>query len=100
MAAARLPVTQTTPTTATTRSSEKRVRSFFLYRPALLIDLVCVSDVLVAEIKRIVKDSEILKYVSSYDTLEELSANLIQGGRHQMAPEEQGRPSGARDPVG
>lgn len=32
----------------------------------LLIWLVCVSDTLVAEIKRIVKESEILKYVSRH----------------------------------
>lgn len=29
----------------------------------LLTSLVCVSDALIAEIKRIVKESEILKYV-------------------------------------
>ncbi|CAN9153623.1 unnamed protein product [Alternaria alternata] len=44
---------QTTPTTATIASSGKR--------PVSNASSVCVSDALVAEIKRIVKDSEILK---------------------------------------
>ncbi|CAN9168757.1 unnamed protein product [Alternaria alternata] len=53
---------QTTPTTATIALSGKRVRDAL--RPTLPVSnasSVCVSDALVAEIKRIVKDSEILK---------------------------------------
>lgn len=69
MAAAHLPVMQTTPTTATIALSGKRVRNAL--RPTLPVSnasSVCVSDALVAEIKRIVKDSEILKYVSSNES--------------------------------
>jgi hypothetical protein len=52
----------TTQTTETTRSFEKRVCSvLFLGRWGLIV-LVCVSPAIVAELKRIVMDSEILKY--------------------------------------
>lgn len=53
-----------TPTTAMTPLFEKRARSFSpLHENYVLTLVVCVSDALVAEIKRIVKESEILKYV-------------------------------------
>jgi len=67
MAAAHLPVMQTTPTTATIALSGKRVRNALRSTlPVSNASLVCVSDALVAEIKRIVKDSEILKYVEQW----------------------------------
>jgi hypothetical protein len=52
---------RTTPTTAMTLSFAKRVSLVQKDSCAVLIRAVCVSDALVAEIKRIVKESEILK---------------------------------------
>lgn len=49
--------------TATIHSSGKRVRIQEHQCLPMLIEPVCVSDALVAEIKRIVKESEILRYV-------------------------------------
>jgi protein mago nashi len=43
----------------------------------LILVIVCVSDALVAEIKRIVKESEILKYVLGYLYSEEPTADLL-----------------------
>lgn len=56
--------------------------------------LVCVSDALVAEIKRIVKESEILKSVSILSGWQQ-TADSAKGRRHEMAAEEQRWPSGA-----
>lgn len=72
---ARWPDTPTIPTTATTASSAKRVRasrSLLLLHvrerenratnpPCLKLSIVCVSSLVVDEIKRIVKSSEIMK---------------------------------------
>jgi protein mago nashi len=46
-------------------------------RHVLILVIVCVSDALVAEIKRIVKESEILKYVLSYLYSAGLTADLL-----------------------
>jgi hypothetical protein len=59
---------------------------------------VCVSDTLLAEIKRIVKESEILKYDSPTTARHDLFAYCHQGRRYQVAAEEQGRSSRAGDP--
>lgn len=66
MVEARPPVMRTIPTTATTPSFGKRVRYVIFLVSSFTDLLVCVSDALVAEIKRIVKESEILKYVKSH----------------------------------
>jgi hypothetical protein len=57
-----------------------------------------VSDTLLAEIKRIVKESEILKYGVYAVVRDGLNAYHHQRGRHQMAAEEQGRTSRTGDP--
>lgn len=56
---------------------------------------------MVDEIKRIIKDSEILKYASQ--CLERPAAVIltcVQGGRYEVATEEQGRPTRTRDSHG
>jgi hypothetical protein len=63
MAAALQHDTRTTQITEMTLSSAKKVGCPRMAILPILICAVCVSDALVAEIKRIVKDSEILKYV-------------------------------------
>jgi hypothetical protein len=65
MDAALQPDMRTTPTTATTPSSGKRVRHREKIESPVLTYVVCVSDALVAEIKRIVKESDILKYATA-----------------------------------
>lgn len=58
-----------TRTTATTPSSAKKVsRDMYAKGEATQADwkLVCVSDALVQEVKRIIKESEILKYASTH----------------------------------
>lgn len=62
MAAARLRDMPTTQTTATIPSSGKKVWILNMLLLNIADQVVCVSDALVAEIKRIVKESEILKY--------------------------------------
>jgi len=65
MAALLRRVMPTTLTIAMTPWSEKRVceETHFLSRAWLTVT-VCVSSLMIEEIKRIIKDSEILKYVS------------------------------------
>lgn len=63
---------RTTPTIATTASSEKRVRFDFSMLPLWLpmannLATVYVSSVVIEEIKQIVKLSEIMKYVKPVD---------------------------------
>lgn len=68
MGVARLHGMPTTRTTATTPSSAKRVRELLppsLHEHRLTVS-VCVSHALVAEIKRIVKESEIMKYAATF----------------------------------
>lgn len=56
---------------------------------------VCVSSLMIDEIKRIIKDSEIVKYVVALPCPRvRIRSNALQGRRHQMAAEEQGRPTG------
>ena len=58
-----LPVMPITPTTAMTLLSAKRVSSsFYTYCSLLTAIRVCVSSLLIAEIKRIIQESEIMKY--------------------------------------
>jgi hypothetical protein len=68
MEGARLLDMRTIPTIEMIPSSEKRVRQLFHapYRIGLTWDSlpVCVSSLMVDEIKRIIKTSEIMKYIS------------------------------------
>lgn len=67
---------------------------------------MCVSPAIIQEIKRIIKDSEIMKYavplledpflLKGVCRPDELTR--YQRGRLKMAPEEQGRTPGAGDP--
>lgn len=69
MEEAHLPDTRTTPTIETIPSFAKRVRSRNSHLKPTLADhsspIVCVSSLMVEEIKRIIKTSEIMKYVAT-----------------------------------
>lgn len=73
-----LPDTQTTPTTEMIPSSGKRVRRDTLSGPQNSTDIVfyivCVSSILVDEIKRIIKTSEIMKYVPPWKNVHVFSS--------------------------
>lgn len=58
------------------------------------------SSLLIAEIKRIIKDSEIMKYTGPSKVLEFALLMFKQGGRHQVAREKQGWTPGAGDTTG
>ena len=67
----------------------------------LIICKVCVSSLLISEIKKIIKDSEIVKFVGIWSsTFAPASWHESKGGRHQMASEKQGWSTGTRDQNG
>jgi hypothetical protein len=57
--------------------------------------VVCVSHLVVREIKKIIKDSEIMKYAVKRIQTTTTTLNLFQGRRRQMAAEEQRWKAGA-----
>ena len=59
---------------------------------------MCVSALVIEEIRRVIKSSEIMKCASPLP-VSSAPANPAQGGRQEVAAEEQGRQAGARDPV-
>jgi hypothetical protein len=63
MVVAHLHATQTIPITAMTLSFARRVsgEDYHVNEIELTLYIVCVSDLLVSEIKRIIKESEIMK---------------------------------------
>jgi hypothetical protein len=72
---------------------------------------VCVSALMIQEIKRIIKQSEIMKYVfapfpsqeyplGSQKRWRNLQLTSNQGRRHEVAAEEQGRPARTGDQIG
>ena len=64
---------------------------------------VCVSSLMVQEIKRIIKESEVLKYVSISKPHccpgKAAVLTIAQRRRHEMAAEEQRWQTGARNPA-
>lgn len=58
------------------------------------------SSLLIAEIKRIIKESEIMKYSGHSKVLQFARLMFNQGGRHQVAREKQGWAPGARNTTG
>lgn len=60
---------------------------------------VCVSSSMIQEVKRIIKDSEILKYAIRGGISRATANRATQGGRFKMAAEEQGWTARTGDPA-
>lgn len=61
---------------------------------------MCVSSLLIAEIKRIIKDSEIMKYgLAIHSHRRRVMLTGFKGRRLEMASEKQGRTTGIGNPT-
>ena len=94
--------TRTIPTTGTTRWSAKRVRIsrtyiHFLAHPSIHPSVVWVGPLVVKELKRIVEQSEIIKYALPLHLWQTLVTLSLQGRWRKLAKEKYRREAGVGD---